>query len=69
MKKFNIQTSTITLNKELISIFSLELKSIKYILYSGLSIDESLISMNDFEKMEFNEDIQILPKKNLMMLN
>ena len=63
MKKFNIQTSTITLNKELISIFSLELKSIKYILYSGLSIDESLISANDFEKMEFNEEIQILPKK------
>jgi hypothetical protein len=63
MKKFNIQTNTITLNKELISIFSLELKSIKYILYSGLSIDESLIPTNDFEKMEFTDDIQILPKK------
>lgn len=63
MKKFNIQTSTITLNKELISIFSLELKSVKYILYSGLSINENLISTNDFEKMEFSEEIQILPKK------
>ena len=65
MKKFNLQTNTITLNKDLISIFSVELKSVKYILYSGLSINENLISHNDFEKMEFNEDIQILPKKKL----
>ena len=63
MKKLTIQNMVILVNKEKISIISLENKTEKYILYSGQNLDESNINKNLFEKMEFNENLSITPKK------
>ena len=62
MKKLNIQNTIILTNtKEKIEIISFENKTEKYILYSGININD--YDINNFEKMEFNENIQITPKK------
>jgi len=63
MKKLTIQNISILVNKEKINIISLENKTDKYILYSNTNINHELIEMNNFTKMEFNEDMQITPKK------
>ena len=55
----------ILVNKEKISIISLENKTEKYILYSNQNLDENNINKNLFEKMEFNENLSITPKKKL----
>jgi len=63
MKKFSIESKTIILNKEKINIISLENKNDKFIIYSDLNIQEDKINKDLFTKMEFYENIQILPKK------
>ena len=55
-------------NNEIIKPLILDSKSFKYILYSGIDIDKNTIN-NEFEKMEFNEDIAIFPKKKATELN
>jgi len=63
MIKFNIHNSQFNINNEIIKTASLESKSSKYILYSFINNDEKNIDVGDFIKMEFKEDMQILPKK------
>jgi hypothetical protein len=69
MIKFNIHNSQFNINNEIIKTASLESNSSKYILYSGIDIDEKNIDVGDFIKMEFKEDMQILPKKKFTELN
>ena len=69
MKKFTIQNITIIINnKEKINIICLECKDDKYVLYSGKYINEKNIDNNVFTKFEFNENLQITPKKKLTEL-
>ena len=64
MKKLNIINIAIVVNnKEKINIISLEHKTDKYILYSGTDINDNEIDNNYFIKMEFKENMNILPKK------
>ena len=69
MKKFNIHHLPITANKEKINVLYLELKSEKNILYTIDNDNIENIDLNLFKKMEFSENIQILPKKKSNELN
>lgn len=69
MKKFNIHHLPITANKEKINVLYLELKSEKNILYTIDNDNVEHIDLNLFKKMEFSENIQILPKKKSNELN
>jgi len=71
MKKFTIQNMTINLNndKEKNIISFLEDKDEKYILYSENNINENNIDNNIFIKFQFNQNINILPKKKLSDMN
>jgi hypothetical protein len=69
MKKFNINTLPITVNsKEKINVLYLECKSEKNMLYI-IENDNENIDLELFKKMEFTENIQILPKKKANELN
>ena len=64
MKKLNILNITILINnKEKVTVIKLEDKNEEYVLYSGINIDEKDVDQNIFIKMEFNENITIMPKK------
>lgn len=64
MKKLNILNITILINnKEKVTVIKLEDKNEEYVLYSGINIDEKEVDQDLFIKMEFNENINIMPKK------
>jgi len=66
MKKFTIQNITIIVNnKEKINIICLEGKDDKYVLYTEKNINEGNIDNNTFIKFQFNENLNITPKKKL----
>jgi hypothetical protein len=70
MKKFIINTTTIIINKEKFNVINLQSsRDEKYILYSGKNIKNENIDNNIFIKFEFNENINITPKKKLNELN
>ena len=66
MKKFTIQNITIIVNnQEKVNIICLECKDDKYVLYTEKNINEKNIDDNTFIKFQFNENINITPKKKL----
>ena len=62
MKKLSIHNLTISVNNEKINIIYLENKLEKYILYFPINTNSF---DNMFYKLEFNENIQITPKKKM----
>jgi hypothetical protein len=61
MKKLIIQTLTINVNNEKITLLTFEGKNEKYVLYALINSEQ--VDSTLFGKMEFKENLQITPKK------